>query len=240
MPGFMYFVPGAASSDEAIKTLRQMGAAYALEGRTAFQACDAGGPDGVAGILGETGPLHIPESETPAWREVAGGAFYVGLVRSDPPAPADLFSESALPGLEVELGDGNRWIIPIVRDPSGEAAVPRCRMLGPDGKWRPGAVAPRFAELWKGASRVWDALLGALTGSPVVVKDADALAVQALGVNYRVAAAEVELLGLLEDKARIVDVLKAAVAWPAVTEILTGEDGDEASHETDAADRAGE
>jgi len=81
--------------------------------------------------------------------------------------------------------------------------LPQSMRLGPGGELVR-AVLPRYAALYRHADRVWaacDAALEDATAEAGRIPDAEvwAICVEALSINYRVTAAEISALGLIDD-----------------------------------------
>jgi hypothetical protein len=149
-----------------------------------------------------------------------------GTAAVDADLPASIERECLLHGHAVTLGDGREWTVSVLRTLDGETTLPRGREFGPDGKWREGSVRPEYADLAARVEAFWESWLGLVTeGGELTVQDADRLAAEVLGVNYKLAPADVERLGLL-DESGIRNVLLAAVDWPTAAEVLAGEGGE--------------
>ena len=200
------------------------------------------GPDGQNGTLLaaadrlEPGRVKYRPLEQ-RWQlvEAAGRpAYWIGVINDDLPGPDDLVRKKTLPGHEIELGDGRKWLCPVAR---GQAAqdgrlvwyhtLPRSIVLQSesDRNWDEGSVVPRYARLWQLASSYWRARLGsaiadAADGEEVSFdfQGAAAAAVECLAVNYRLTAVEVSMLALL-DTGSPRQVLDALIDWPTLVKL---------------------
>lgn len=198
MGGLYYFAAGlSAMNDE--KAVGRFGMKHAHGGITHRGVRGPGGAQGVAFTLCDELPSSV--SDRCDWAPYPGQeGLWLGVDRSDPPGPAELEREDLIPGVDVEMGDGNRWTIPLAR------ALPRQRAWDGTG-WGDGPVVAQYAELFDRAQAAFSALVHAigLTEEPpskVTLDDESDLAVAALGVNYKVGPAEASYLGLVTTKAQ--------------------------------------
>lgn len=222
--GFVYFRAGSPSMNR--RTVEDLGLGYLLDG-------DAGvasgytpkGPSGGAGaIFGRSGQsLH---AEGLHWERYPGKeGLWIGWDRNAPPGPADLARKVQLGGHEVELGDGNRWLIPVARCVDGSSPLPRRLQWSPEG-WRPGEVLGRHATLWETACAYFELMNRAASepGLTVSWDEGANTASLALQQNYVTSVVEASLLGLLTTTTSG-EVCRALVDWPTFLELLEQEDG---------------
>ncbi len=188
------------------------------------------GPDlcGRPGVY--AGHRAAPERLAPrpgeqAWTQWGAGAWW--LVRE--PAedgPGTLRRPFMLRGYELTLGDGNDWIVPIVRELDGALTLPAAAAISDTGEPR-AILSPEHAALAESVGELWRELLaqwGDLDRpSRMGLSPALAIAAAALGLNYRVGMEEVAAMGLLTHGAGgcLVPALHAVVDWPrAVVEAV--------------------
>jgi hypothetical protein len=229
--GFLYYVPsGTSAATEA--DLAAIGLGEILVAGTAH--CPVtGGPDGGAGVVlagesdGKQRVGYYPDRQT--WRQAPGQSWWLGYVTDDKPTPADLQRADAVGGYVVTLEDGNGWTVPVARSMRGNGTLPAQLDLSSDGKLMRRPLA-RFEALCAGAERVWtyfNCVRDVLSGGGDVTESQDLesqteqlwpVAIDALGVNYRVGVIEVVALGLLTDQ-NVVQVWQALIDLITLTEV---------------------
>jgi len=167
-------------------------------------------------------------------------AVFVGIYRDSPPTPANLRRREMLTGHDVKLADGHDWHVPVARglsDTGGTMrqyiALPCTFGIDDAGDWTANTVEARFAPLWE-AARQWVDATALMSGKPddsdapgdsdttpepppeadgMSMTDAANFATLALSTNYRVARAEVAMLGLL-NQMNVGRVLNALIDLP--------------------------
>lgn len=238
---FLYFIETAETSPAAFLDPERVAAAgleYAFDAAAKPNAVGTGaGPEGKQGVLLATpGVAMQPEGKT--WRRVPGTeATWVGVDPENLPGPADLARVEQLAGVEVELFDGRRWLVPVGIEwleqgdgPRWLPAVPMAAKLDDEtGQWVPGDPKPkhqRLIDLALGWHTAYDASFRAAVeaakeaGSPVEENDvvrfgvthpnAIGDAVEVLAFNFRLGPAEADLLGLFDwQESNAGDVLSA-------------------------------
>jgi hypothetical protein len=128
----------------------------------------------------------------------------VGIWNENRPVPEDLKKKRFVGGEVIDLADGGRWAIPVCHSVVRGSTLPKRMVLGDDGRTWELRELPEFLTLCVRAEKVWEAF-----ANPTVEEDgrtsieldhqtAADIAVEALSVNYRVGAAEVSMLGLLD------------------------------------------
>lgn len=164
---------------------------------------------------------YLPDQQE--WIERADGVW-VGVNRDRPmPTPDGLAKPKQLPGPEVTLADGNRWVVSQLRVFASEhgwaVAVPT-RMKLVDGEWQSGEVLPEFAD----ADALGEDLLARMLAAYESIENPDATdgmtfadaagyVARVLAVNYRVGPEELSLLGALPMDGRLGEVLRAATDY---------------------------
>ncbi len=227
MPGFLYFHPKVELPPTAAE-IERIGLAYALAGANLTAAGVGKGPGDQRGVIladtdQTTGRAAIYAPEDQAWRKVPNTEAWVGHWNEARPAPTDLLRSRFLPGYGVMLGDGNDWVIPVVRAYreagdviQGDPALPKKMDVDQAGKLTPGALLPEYEPLWQAVAEAWDKIIvgeGELENRiESGVAEFDALAIRLLAANYRLGPAEVVMLELFEcpNVANTVAILSAA------------------------------
>lgn len=240
MSGLLYYLPTLEHAE--LGEMAELGLAYAFENNCTPRPVRGAGPDGEQGVVIYDStrvpkPGYYPEQQT--WLKIPGNpaGAWVGCYKNknEPVTPEDLARQEQLSGHLVELADDQEWLVPVARacgetrdgQPVLYQAVPTRLALDPeDGKWTDGEVIERYRPLWSIATEWWDryrALAEAEEGSePEETFDFDRradAATSVLAVNYRLARAEVALLGLFDGKTPRA-VLDAMVDRPTIEEWL--------------------
>lgn len=191
---FQIFIPGKQGTDP--QHLADVGLPGLAAGAL-FLATR--GPDDQSGLLiswpGDGPPKTGYDAERQTWRPaVPQGAwpaarYWIGFWNESPPRPEELAVTYQQAGSDVELGDGQRWLIPHARE------LPAEMKLADDGTWR---FAPQrqFHELWIAALRWRDWFQNAKPGDTYEYADMAEFVLQALQVNYRMTREVVDHLKL--------------------------------------------
>lgn len=189
------------------------------------------GPSGRTGTMlvatcGREPPLHLtyaPDHQT--WIEGPAGAdCWVCLAKDHPPTPADLARSPHPQGRAVELGDGNKWHVPILRSPfdresHGRSHLPRDFYYDKNGQ-----LAMRLQadseRLWELSGVAWDHYLKRDEHPTIDSELLMELAIGALAINYRVGKVEATLLGPLIGSANWEAIVEAILDFALVNEML--------------------
>jgi hypothetical protein len=182
------------------------------------------------GLVIAAGDANVARCEELKWQrleDVTGLEIHrrVWFARTEPdqnPAtPESLLRKTTFAGSEVELGDGNRWEIPHALAHESPGARPSLKM---PGQWlmKNGKGYLVFSD-WQTAHRsltdaalvLWE--IFTMGGGEMVV-DWD-LAMNAIGVNYRVGPAEISELGLL-GKGNVVEIAKVVMDVAGASRVL--------------------
>jgi hypothetical protein len=208
---FLYFVPTDANQITAPQ-LRQLGLGYlGIKGNATARACR--GPGDRPGLVfagdGKAAAAYKPAEQD--WMPGPDGKYFVGREqKNELPGPDELRKPRFVSGEDLTIGE-QVWTVPVCLSLVRGATIPKALVLGPDGKtWTFGQL-PEFAALCAAAARVHESLMVAAPAeSPgdgaaedgaertrITLTDAADIAVQALGVNYRVGPVEASVLRLL-------------------------------------------
>lgn len=217
---FYYYIP-TEKRKLSIEECERAGIGYALAGRKTDRGCTKG-PDNGHGVVvchgdNRDGKLgYFPEQQT--WKKVPGSDVWCGMYTADKPTPADLIRETPISGQWVKADDGSQWLAPTARRYAEEEDrlvwahnLPRRLTLGDEGEWQPGDVMPQYQELWQLCVKCEEALLG----ESEETVDTNHVAVTALQANYRIAAIELDLLGVFTEtfRDRVVETLMDLRTW---------------------------
>jgi len=208
MAGFLYFVPGlhGLNKDDLVR----LGLAEVFAGVAPTCRECTPGPDGGPGVVLAAPPNEYAGGIMPAvgfhrstqtWHKA--GSYWLGIETENPPRPADLQRPETIDGYRLRLEDGRDWLIPVARHFEKGSVMPRRLCLGPEGEVIFEAL-PRYARfctnvelIWRDCRRLFRMLSEG--EEPLTLTDKQVLdfAVEALGVNYRVAIPEAALLQIL-------------------------------------------
>jgi len=237
MPAFLYFMP-AHETPVSLADLRAWQLDYAFE-RVPYHA-RVQGPTGSGTLLVDDRrlepltPTYRPEEQT--WKRQPGADFWVGWYQHAIPTIEDLERPEQLPGDRVELADGHRWLVPLVRQVraggASEPALPCYLDLDDEGQLIRGAIAEQHTWLWDQCAPFWDAWLAGIEAAlaRVATLPADATsdeiisagqfaiecdtlladAVRVLSGNYRIGLREALALKLFRTDQGPAEILKAA------------------------------
>lgn len=209
MRPFVFFPQAMAGSDSLLVQ-------HGLEGMidhggepSQWAAVLTGGPGPGAGVAcwwKTGGVLWRGPQESFEWVPIPGSPAWIGYDRDRMPTPEELARKEQQHGQFVELGDGQAWFVPEAR------SLPRRRVLRRDGLQY--EVVDRFRTFFEAAYN--DILPMLAEGKTEYSTDQlFAYASRALGINYCVAPAICDLLGLWTD-ASLAATLKVTVALEAM------------------------
>lgn len=209
MAGFLYYIP--AESGCTARVIERCGLAYALpaDGKgVTTRGCI--GPDGDKGVCaaraGEDMEQHVGYfADRQTWRKGPEGRYWIGVVNDARPTPEALERAGLTPGYTLPLGDGNRWIVPLVRKVDGSTLLPQAMDVDESGALifhtlqkhdSIVALADRAFRQFRAQCDMEAKLPGA---GDVITDQAEwwTIAVAALAHNYHVGPQEVGLLRLL-------------------------------------------
>ena len=251
MAGFLYFVEG--SPENRVDILKQHKLAYALDGNCGLSPIALGAtPSGKPGCLLSDSARHKSpptfRADVQSWQRFRN--HWVGYYLDDPPRPEELQREKLIPGYTVELGDGNKWQVPLARQYSHEGEpgshLPHKLKVNELGVWTVGDVIDRYEDVWSTSVdffNLWhDALIAAIEdGKDSFVFDhahPQSASIKILSANYAISDVEASLLGLLLSDDTAGQIMRAAcdcdvaMAWildskknEPESETSTSEDG---------------
>ena len=233
MNGFLYYLPNVQSID--IEKITSMPIAYAFS-RTDSIAKNqvANGPDKQHGtIVCATGRMpaarckYLPKDQI--WLHHAASNYWVGMYKDANIHPSELQRDEMLFGADVELADGNKWMVPVARHWSNaddaedyerfEVMLPRTIKWDGGNSYIYGPVVKRHAMLWSIANAVHSVRLGGETVDELIATDEQLqalkgsgmvfAAIHALQANYYIGPAECNLLNMFDEDSprKILDVL---------------------------------
>ena len=230
MAGFLYFIPEQVEPPE-LEKLRAGGLAYAFEKSPTYREVKGAGPSGVPGMIlaadaGEGTELigFYPARQT--WRKHPAGKAWVGYWNDHRPEPTDLQRRDLLTGHMVRLGDGHEWLIPCARrwvDQGGDLrwrnALPHALGVDDDGLWTRRTLLPEYNRLWAHTEKFYAVYESLADETPATMTDDEFMeaTLAVLSANYRVAAIEVDMLGLLIET-RVGDILISSIDVPTISE----------------------
>lgn len=223
MAGFLYFIEG--SPKNRVDILKEHKLAYALDTNCQLTPIALGAtPSGQPGCLladasRHTSPPSFRDDEQ-SWQRFKN--HWVGYWLDNPPRPEELQREKMIPGYSIELGDGNKWQVPLARQYSnvGEPGshLPHKLKVNESGEWTVGDVIDRYRDVWSVALEFFDLWHTALReavedGRGSFVFDyahPQSAAIKILSSNYAISDVEASLIGLLLSDDTSGQIMRAA------------------------------
>lgn len=234
---FLYYFPGVTATSIDRKWLRQSPLGDVLrdiwergEGWGLLHRAEVvRGPDSGNGVVisanpPDTQPVgYYPERQV--WKETQRG--WIGFDKEHKPGPQSLVRRRLVTGLESELADGNVWHLPTIAQPTSPNVLPLTVRLptvvtSESIQTKKPKIVEHYAGLWELTAKVFDWQVAGV--NPYADKSETYLwayrsACEFLGLNYRVAVEEVDILELLEDEDHAA-VIAAAIDIETVEKIL--------------------
>ena len=231
----LYFIEELHSANQ--ETLKKHGLDRLLPNNFSTRECGKG-PGNKRGIAvgdPEFGKILYNDANQ-SWSPRFGfPGTYVG-VNCNPVTPAQLARDKQVSGPMVELLDGNKWMVPQLREwREGDAEIPfvyECKLptvlkqSPTTGAFVSGPVTPSYRELWEESLAISEDMAKRSKNSRYEI-DSDRLdrfVAGLLSVNYRVSAAEIGLLGLI-DVNLYRDIIWAALDWGTLMELAKNAEG---------------
>lgn len=218
MGGFLYFLHGTQHADDA--ALKAVGLDRLLGGRGTNVSAMTTGPDGGSGVMlsidiaPRKNPRHRSKGDEQVWKKSLNGLYWIGLDKDAIPGPEDLERPLLLEGHLTELGDKNKWVIPIARQFFPGEALPYALVLGDKGEWVHEAL-PEYVQFSKMGERLWIEVRDSDTGGIDESGTID-MALEALGLNYHIGPDEVSMLKLMVGKTSLPRILGAIIDMPTL------------------------
>jgi hypothetical protein len=228
MPQFLYFVPtdrpGLTPKDLRAAGLGYLGIKHNPPARL------GAGPEQKNGIVfaadGKSPAAYKPAEQT--WLPGPDGKYFVGRANAEePPGPDDLNRLRFVDGEPILLPDERTWTVPICRSIVRGSTLPEAIVLGADGKTWTMKELPEFTALCRVAERLWAQWWTSTSDGADAEKNVDievgweesvSVAVDALGVNYRLGPVEASSLGLLTSES-VGAILRAIIDLPELTRV---------------------
>lgn len=238
---FLFYVPGGAEFPPEI--------IHACDHKSSIKrTVVSNGPDGGVGTIiappGWKPNAHrvgfFRDSQT--WQLIPSTSTWIGYENESRPTPEGLARTKQTDGHLVELGDGNKWLIPVARKyyPTWPCALPQTMTVDEFGNWSRGNVVAKYRDLYSVAGH-WIDYITPKEESPTVAADvadeAEAQSEQdqktqpevtyaqladwcviALAVNYRVTKVEASILELLNEQT-MVAIMNAVVDLPTARDL---------------------
>lgn len=186
----VYYIPETGGHD----LLQQRGLAGRFVRRPAVHVMPRG-PDGGGGTAFATDAVP-PDLQ---WHVAPDAGWWVGIPTPRPTPAAHLRPRQTATGLQITLGDGQDWVIPLLvpctaRDPQRAMTLPQApRRAGPALVWRPRS---EYDALVRTAHDFLAAFLDP-AAPPVPQPQVLAYCVAVLGIFYRLGEPEILALDLL-------------------------------------------
>lgn len=230
MAGFLYFKPHHLNYVTR-QDIEAWGVGHALPRQVACGICNSNTPAAAPGVVFADPQLQgdrpikmdFAGNDPPQkWRKMPKSDLWIGYWTDALPTAAELIRTPHMPGFSVTLGNGQSWIIPLVRRyaPAEKKTVsnlPTYMECDDDGNWHNGPVLEVHAKLWEVTQPIADALLAEyVKGEPPTVTNEDIFnAITALlGANYLVGPGELSLMRAFTSEASTHAACMAACDWP--------------------------
>ncbi len=197
MSKFVYFLPAVTPSQIATsgllkKELAKAGLQYLGVTRPNEISVVPARPDvrGNPGVVLAIGPEDPKPDEHYVWLDCK--SFHVGCQSDQPPGPPDTARPQLCAGYNVTDAAGRDWVVPIARSPiDGNVTLPADFLFDLQTGVATSRVKPEFDWLWE----LTATLHGHWHGTEnLPASQLAAAALKILGVNYRIGAAESNLL----------------------------------------------
>lgn len=184
----------------------------------------ASGPGGQSGTMlvplapGREPPVRLgykPDFQT--WHDE--GDFWIGFDNESPPAPAELARKKQITGYRMQLGDGQEWVIPILRRPDDSSELPSAFTLAAAGGVSQ-AVRPQYRALWEASAEIcqWFVEGTLIDAARLRLHELIEWCVRILSVNYRFDRVLQNHLGVIGNE-EWASILCYAIDWPTVQAI---------------------
>lgn len=231
---FLYYLPGVTAGEFSGDTIRDFGLEDVfrdtLRNKATFSRMViannvlSGGPDGMSGVIVLQAPVDgtLPEriNFKPAFQEwKKAGRHWLGVDKEEPPTPGGLRREILIRGIEYELGDGQVWECPIVREEGLVNCLPQSMGVDANGQFEMHTL-PAWQWAWELAGRAFEFIFTPAAERPFA--EAHTEAVRLLGINYRIGPHEATRIGLI-DTTNFGRVYSAAVDMEKVVELHGGD-----------------
>lgn len=155
---------------------------------------------------------YYPAEQT--WHAVGDGKqLWIGIDTDSPPKPEEMKRRLLHGGYDLELGDGNKWAIPVVRRTDGTTNLPTDMVFDAAGKLQE-PLKPAYQQYWEASAEVCQWFFGESETGPDKAQ-ALRLAVGVLGLNYRYGINEQAALRLI-DATNFLALLALSVDLPRV------------------------
>jgi hypothetical protein len=227
----IYFLPGLHVTDAddrpkrsgilSARGLAEIFAGVPLDLQPCYEL-SGNGPGGLAGCMlcYQTPDGRMPRAwgnkliDSLPWSPIGDGSLlWLAIDPADPPRPDELVRSRRCRGYDAELGDGQKWHVPVIRRPDGSSFLPSAFSRDTAGR-RIEKLRAEFQSHFEALRPAAEWLYGDMDPQKL---DRDAfidLAIRALGINYRFGWNEQEQLGLVGTENYLL-ILAAAVDVPA-------------------------
>lgn len=229
MAGFLYFAPGdLATVSNSQANQWGLGHVAGRDGSLTSRQVSASIGSGCVFALADDHRGSVKfDAEKQTWRKIpekfTTRELWIGWWNDDRPGVSDLVRKNQLPGRMVELLNGERWQVPILRKWEYEdrlqfsTTLPTIIDFNDVGELVIGDVAPQYKQVWDLSLRVAQRVV--FGDASVEFDEVIALAGPLLGLNYRVSIIEVVMLGLISTQ-EAQTIVRAALDLDTFEELL--------------------
>jgi hypothetical protein len=208
---FLYFLKDAPAQ----VNLAEWGLSHVGTKSSAITARQVQAPHMGNGLLVTRGDADIcrvdPSGDNQRWHKMptkftGGKDIWCGWWLDKVPSAETLARKQQLPGVEVALVGGEKWLVPTLRKfvesdrpwPVYNVSLPTILEYDTDGNLTIGAVIPEYRDLWSRALQVADYVVEG--NGQLNATEAIEFAGQVLRLNYHVSMFEVVTLGLMTEQ----------------------------------------
>lgn len=215
MAQFIYFIPGVTGSASR-EQIEAAGLAYAFPpGTSLHQVSDSQTPHGIGSLLSSEPRFPLKDL---AWIRLGAAFLGVHKNKAERPRPKDLRrADGFVDGHPVMLGDGQHWVVPVVRFADGNTSLPCVLHRKENGEY-----GYQVREEYRGIVGICDLILHKAIeggGHRLSPETTMAFAQGILSINYRVSEAEISALELI-DSLNVRELARAAMDVPSMVLML--------------------
>jgi hypothetical protein len=228
----LYFLPGVRwtrgqNLSVTRSIIREAGLADIFsdvsEDHVGWAQMDKQGPGGHSGTF----VFYVDNREPPRragfypteqkWTQVGDGSkLWIGVDKEGLPKPDDIRRRRVHSGYVLELGDGNRYEIPVVRRPDGSTGLPCDMVFDAAGKLQE-PIKPAYERYWEESEKVL-AMFVAENEPRLSKEEVLRHCITLLGINYRFGFAEQSAMRLIDGN-NWSAILWASIDGPGITEL---------------------
>ncbi|PCJ55322.1 MAG: hypothetical protein COA79_21000 [Planctomycetota bacterium] len=221
MSGFQYFIP-AQSNDSLRYKLRLTNLSPYIDKIGSVGYCQFEGGGYLFTIKGKSNGVSIGIREDQIIEDCDG--YKIIIEKNDPPKPEDFIKDNLISGYEVELGDGNKWLLPIARKLNQGSQLPSTMHYISEGRYELQPME-EYLPLSEIAEKVEEDLMVVFGMSDNELNYSSLPTIyeacfKIISTNYNLSATEISLLKLVTTT-NFQEITRALIDWELIrSEIL--------------------